>query len=232
MRKQAYKVAVWMIVSILALSLGVVRAEPAPQQSQVQIVSPEMNAELRGVVPIRGSASVSNFQFYKVEFGVGPNPAQWALIGSMHDQPVINGQLEVWDTTKLPDGVYSLRLHAVKRDGNYEEFHVRQLVIANARPSATPTPSEETTPTPEVPATPATLVATPAVAKATATLQIIAPTAALSAATPTPTLSRPTERQILPIDPEGWGQAFLFGALAMGAVFLLLGIVFGLRRLL
>ncbi len=231
MRKQAYKVAVWVIVSILAVSLGVVNAEPAPQQVQVQIVSPEMNAELRGVVTIRGSASVPNFQFYKVEFGVGPNPAQWALIGSMHDQPVINGQLEVWDTTKLPDGVYTLRLHAVKRDGNYEEFHVRQLSIANARPSATPT-SEETTPTPEIPATPVTLVPTPGAARPTATLQIIAPTAALSAATPTPTLSRPTERQILPVDPESWGQAFVFGALAMGAVFLLLGIVFGIRRLL
>lgn len=206
--------------------LAAVRAEPVQQQVLVQIVSPEMGAELRGVVEIRGSASVPNFQFYKVEFGVGPNPTQWALIGALHEQPVINGRLEVWDTTKLPDGVYSLRLQAVKRDGNYEEFFVRQVAIVNTRPTATLAPTA--TPIPSASPTHSP-VATP---RATATLRIIAPTAALTGATATPTLSRPIRSEPLPIDPKGWGQAFCFGAAAMGVVFVLLGIVFGLRRLL
>ena len=171
-----------------------------------------------------GSASIPDFQFYKVEFGVGPNPAQWAVIGSLHDKPVINGQLEVWDTTKLPDGVYTLRLQAVKKDGNYEEFYVRQIAIVNTKPTPTPSP----TITPTKPATP-TRRATP---KATATLQIIAPTAALAGPTPTPTLSRPSQRAPLPIDPRSWGQAFCLGGITMGVVFVLLGIVFGIRRLL
>ena len=55
--------------------------------------------------------------------------------------------------------------------------------------------------------------------------------AALSVPTPTPTLSRSTQSETLPLDPKGWGQAFLFGAVAMGVVFLVLGIVLGLRRL-
>jgi hypothetical protein len=186
-----------------------------------------MNAELRGLVTIVGSASSSNFQFYKVEYGVGPNPAQWAILGSLHDRPVINGQLEAWDTTKLPDGVYSLRLQVVKKDGNFDEFYVRQVSISNSRP----------TPTKGATATIAPLAATPSVVlattpKATATLRIIAPTAALSMPSPTPTLSRPVSREPLPLDFKGWGEAFCFGAVAMGAVFILLGIVFGLRRLL
>jgi len=225
MRSVALRTIV-LVGALLALGLATVKAEPLQQQAQVQITSPEMGAELRGVVEIKGSASVANFQFYKVEFGVGPNPAQWAIIGSLHDRPVINAQLEVWDTTKIPDGVYSLRLQAVKRDGNYDEFFVRQVAVVNKRPTATEgptaTPVQPKTPTPSPVLTP----------KATATLRIIAPTAVLSGATPTPTLSRPVRSEPLPIDPKGWGQAFCFGAAAMGVVFILLGIVFGLRRLL
>ena len=215
-----------IVAAIMTCLLGstVAHAEPLRQQKEVQITSPERNAEVRGVIPIIGSASLPDFQFYKIEFGVGPNPADWAVIGSLRDAPVVNGQLEVWDTTKLPDGVYTLRLQAVKQDGNYDEFFVPQVAIVNSRPTATEAPTATAT----RPVTP-TRRATP---KATATLQIIAPTAALSMPTSTPTLSRPDQRNPLPVDPKGWGQAFCFGSLAMGAVFVLLGIVFGLRRLL
>ena len=218
-------IGLMLVAVVVASRRTTVRAEPVQQQSQVQITSPEVSQETRGIVPIIGSALVPDFQYYKVEYGNGPDPSQWFLIGSMHEAPVVNGQLEIWDTTRLPDGVYSLRLRAVKRDGNYGEFFVRQVVIANARPTYTPT--FEPSPTSTAPAT--TVPATPT---ATATLQIIAPSAVLSAPTVTPTLSRPQQRQVLPVNPKGWPQAFCYGALATGAVFVLLGIVFGLRRLL
>jgi len=220
-----------MLVSLLAVfSVGTVpaQAEPLAQQRQAQITSPETNAELRGVVSIVGSASAPNFQFYKIEFGVGTNPGQWAIVGSLHDAPVINGQLEAWDTTRLPDGVYSLRLQVVKTDGNYDEFFVRQLVIANSRPTPTQTPAE--TPTlMGVTATPVQALVTP---QATSTVQIIAPTAVLAKPTLTPTLVRRVQAETLPIEPKKWGQSFLFGAAAMGVVFVVVGIVFALRRLL
>lgn len=219
-------IGLMLVAMVVASRRTTVRAEPVQQQSQVQITSPEVSQEIRGVVPIIGSALVSDFQYYKVEYGIGPDPSQWFVIGSMHEVPVVNGQLEIWDTTRLPDGVYSLRLRAVKRDGNYGEFFVRQVVIVNARPTHTPT--SEPSPTLTAAAAP-TVSATP---RATATLQIIAPSAALSPPTATPTLSRPQQRQVLPVDPKDWQQAFCYGALATGAVFVLLGIVFGLRRLL
>ncbi|MBN1401321.1 MAG: hypothetical protein JXA74_10825, partial [Anaerolineae bacterium] len=108
-------------------------------------------------------------------------------------------------------------------------FFVRGITVANTRPTSTPTP--EVTETPEGPEITATPEATNT-PRATATLQIVAPTQALTLASPTPTLSRPRQRDALPVDPENWGQAFMFGAASMGAVFLLLGIVFGIRRLL
>jgi hypothetical protein len=215
-----------VLIVLMGGMASAVRAEPLSQQRQVEITYPEVNAEVRGLVEIRGSATVSGFQFYKIEFGVGPSPSQWAIIGGMREQPLINGQLGIWDTTQIPDGVYSLRLQAVKADGNYEEFYVRQISVVNSRPTATPQPSPSNTPavTPTEYNTP-----TPT---ATATPQIIGPDTELSLPTATPTLSRPTTREALPIDPEGWGEAFAFGAAAMGIVFVLLGIVFGIRRLL
>ena len=218
-------IGLMLVAMVVASRRTTVRAEPVQQQSQVQITSPEVSQEIRGIVPIIGSALVSDFQYYKVEYGNGPDPSQWFVIGSMHEVPVVNGQLEIWDTTRLPDGVYSLRLRAVRRDGNYGEFFVRQVVIVNARPTHTPTSEASPTPTAAAP----TVSATP---RATATLQIIAPSAALSPPTATPTLSRPQQRQVLPVDPKDWQQAFCYGALATGAVFVLLGVVFGLRRLL
>ena len=52
--------------------------------------------------------------------------------------------------------------------------------------------------------------------------------------TPTPTLQRPVVERNLPlnIDPTGWDESFAMGGAAMLAIFVLLGIVFGLRRLL
>jgi hypothetical protein len=222
-------VILWTLVAALLFSVGLslVQAEPLAQDRVVQITAPEMNAEVRGLVPIMGSASLPGFQFYKVEYGIGPSPSQWAIVGSLHDAPVINQQLETWDTTRIPDGVYSLRLQAVKQDGNYEEFMVRQVVVVNTRPTVTPQPS--TTPTPLATTTPEN---TP-LPQATATTQIITiPEGELIEPTVTPTLSRPTQKQALPIDPKSWGQAFLYGAGAMGVVLVLVGIVFGLRRLL
>jgi len=218
-------IGLMLVAVVVASRRTTVRAEPVQQQSQVQITSPEVSQEIRGIVPIIGSALVPDFHYYKVEYGVGPDPSEWAPIGSMPETPVVNGQLAMWDTTRLPDGVYSLRLRAVRRDGNYGEFFVRQVVIVNARPTHTPTSEPSPTPTAAAP----TVSATP---RATATLQIIAPSAALSPPTATPTLSRPQQRQVLPVDPKDWQQAFCYGALATGAVFVLLGIVFGLRRLL
>jgi hypothetical protein len=228
--------AIWFL-ALVAISVALwlpVLASPVQQQTLVQISSPGINDEVRGTVPIIGSASVPSFQFYKVEFGVGPNPSNWALIDRMYETPVINGQLLAWNTAAVPDGVYSLRLHAVKQDGNYEEFFVRGVVVANAGPI--PTPTEEPTPTPEGPATPVgptPPAEVPGEPRPTATVEILAPAAPLQQPTPTPTLSRPiAQRESAQLDPQGWTQSFVFGAAAMGAVLVMLGIVFGVRRLL
>ncbi|MCE5258826.1 MAG: hypothetical protein LLG44_07150 [Chloroflexi bacterium] len=218
-------IILWGTLVVFALLVLLPPRAAFAQQAEVMITSPAPNSEVSGVVAIMGSASTSNFSFFKVEFGAGSSPSSWTLIGDTHANPIVNGQLETWDTSRLADGVYTLRLQAVKTDGNYDEYFVRGITVASNKPTVTPTGA---TPTRRPSATPADNV-TP---QATATLQVIQPTQGAQIATATPTPVRVTSQNTLQLDTEGWKQAFIVGATAMGVVFLILGIIFGLRRLL
>jgi hypothetical protein len=244
LRRTAILLSLTFLCLVAALT---VLAEPLLQgDARLEIIAPSSGQSIRGRVPIVGSVVVPDFQFYKVEWGIGPNPGQWAVIGSTHDQQVTNNQLEVWDTTVVPDNVYTLRLTGVKNDGNWEETYVRNVVVANTAPQATATPSE--TPTPdgtETPTSVATLeptltgegTAAPPTDSEEPTavapgVQIIVPTAGLMPATATPEATDSDAEGLFPFDTASLKDAFVFGGLAMGAVFVMLGIIFGIRRLL
>ena len=213
----------FIVCLLLLLTLGSTSslAEPQKQESRSRISSPQMNAEVRGTVLIEGTAWLPEFNFYKLEYGIGPNPSEWILVGITHSAPVVDGILETWDTTQLPDQSYSLRLRVVRPDGNYEEFFVRQVQVRNTVPTEIPTRTQTPIPLP---------TATPA---ATATEFIIQPTTVIEAQTLTPTLARPTRVAASPLgNVQDYQQAFCLGAGAMGAVFVVLGLVFAIRRLL
>ena len=212
---------VFLAASLTALSLFVAWAVSLAQPPEVRITSPQMDAEVRGKVLINGRSALPEFDYYKVEFGIGPNPADWAIVGEIRKTPVTDGLLETWDTTILPDGMYSLRLRVVKPDGNYEEHFVPQIKVVNTVPTEMPTP----TVTPTLPPT--------IVVVETYTVAVTKPTAALAQPTATPTLARPTRAAISPLgDIEEYGNAILLGAGAAGVIFVLIGLVLAIRRLL
>lgn len=213
-----------LVCCLLLGSLLLLAVTPQQQGVQAIITSPQPNATVMGLVVIKGSANINDFQFYKVEFGRGPNPTDWHLIGATQPVPVIDGVLAQWDTTGLPDGVYSLRLQVVKQDGNYQEYPVYQVVVANKRPTETPTvePTPEDTPVAETPAP-----------GPTATLAIVQPTAVIAQPTATPTPVRPMRGVQMPELPIGtWRQALCLGAGTMAAIFAVVGLTFALRRIL
>ena len=228
---------IWLLILLIALiltSLGWTGAAAAPpaQGDQAVITSPQNNAVVRGQVAIIGSATHPQFQFYKIEFAREPVVGEaWAIIGAIHQQQVTNGQLETWDTSQLPDGSYTLRLRVVRLDGNYSEYSVVQVVVANAQPTETPTPAVVATKPPTVtptalPPTPTIVIEQPVVTNALT----ITGTAMAVTRTPLPT----------PVSDEGGGfnldvaplqTACLYGAGVGLGIFLLFGFMAALRNL-
>jgi hypothetical protein len=188
-------------------------------QGAPRIASPEENGVVRGIVPIVGSAVDPQFWKFELHYAPEPSPAdRWTMIGAVQESQVVDGLLETWDTTVIPDGRYTLRLRVVNRTGNYSELFVRGVLVANAAPTETPVPTTTPLPTPTI---------TPA-----ATPTFIIPTAPLAQPTATPTLARPT-RSALPdvIDVNAWRQSVCLGAQLMLVLVVALAVIFMLRRL-
>ena len=217
---------VLLVVScVVMLSLLVVpsRAGPLMQGGGAVITSPRGPVVVRGSVLISGTAMHGNFDFYKVEYAPGVNPAdnQWILIGSTHASPVQNGLLETWHTQgRVPDGTYSLRLLVVKRDGQFDEDIVRQITVANAVPTETPTPATKPTATKTsspLPPTPTIVIAVPVP---------ITP----EPATPEPS-ARPTAAPSASFSLDKFTSSMLWGGgIALG-LFLLVGFAALVRQL-
>jgi len=85
----------------------------------IRILSPGMNQVVTGNFPIRGTANLDNFEYYKIEIGQGRDPAQWTVVGQLHYSPVSGGVLETLNSGAYPPGTYTLRLVVVDRTGNY-----------------------------------------------------------------------------------------------------------------
>ena len=96
---------------------------PACPNPNVRITSPGVNQVVRGNVPVRGTASGANFQYYKIEVGPGANPGdqEWTVVGNLHRSPVNGGVLETFNSNAYPPGTYTLRLVVVDQTGNYPE---------------------------------------------------------------------------------------------------------------
>jgi LysM repeat protein len=76
--------------------------------------------EFPGTFDIRGTASIDNFQFYKLELGMGKRPIEFWSIDEVKEKPVTMGFLvRDWNTGALPEGTYTLRLTVVDKTGNY-----------------------------------------------------------------------------------------------------------------
>ena len=100
---------------------------PTPQIAAcppwANITEPTVNAELdgAGITFVRGTATVDNFWYYKLEFAFGEWPTEWFLIEDLHFEPVVSGYLGDWKTGALSEGVYQLRLVVVDGTGNYPQ---------------------------------------------------------------------------------------------------------------
>lgn len=106
---------------------------PPNAYGDVAIISPGAYAYIRAQTIITGNARIGNFDSYRLDFGQGLNPTEWQQIGPDHFNPVDQGPLELWDVTPF-DGLYSLRLSVLQRDGNVATAIV-QVTVDNISPT-------------------------------------------------------------------------------------------------
>ncbi|MDX9953495.1 MAG: transglycosylase domain-containing protein [Anaerolineae bacterium] len=102
---------------------------------EVSIISPTTYSFVRGVVPVTGNARGGDFAFYRLVFGTGMSPNEWAQIGPDHPEQVDNNLLEFFDVTGLTDGLYTLQLQVV---GGAQGVRLStiQLTVDNTPPKA------------------------------------------------------------------------------------------------
>jgi hypothetical protein len=91
---------------------------PRCPDSRAVIASPGINAVVSGMVPIIGTATHENFQFYKLEYGSGTDPSVWSYFDGA-DRAVQGGRLGTLNAGALAPGTYSVRIVAVDKSGNF-----------------------------------------------------------------------------------------------------------------
>ena len=94
------------------------------------IIEPTLNGYVGGVFEIKGNARGGS---YRLEYGRGTDPQEWIPIGQERGGDVVNGALEVFDTTALEEGPYTLRLTVNRADG--QRVWTTPVTIDNTPPS-------------------------------------------------------------------------------------------------
>ena len=112
-------------------------------------------APLSGVIMVRGYSEAPDFRSYVVEYGKGSDPEGWKAISPEIKAPVYDGTLCQWDTRKVENGSYTVRL--LVRDHHGQTYEARAVSeVHNVEPTATTTPRPTATATAAATDTPAT----------------------------------------------------------------------------
>jgi RHS repeat-associated protein len=81
---------------------------------------PQANATVNGTVSVIGTADDANFSSYTLEVGSGATPSTYTKIQSS-ESITIDNSLGLWETDRVANGTYTLRLKAQDRAGNMSE---------------------------------------------------------------------------------------------------------------
>ncbi len=94
------------------------------------VTSPEPWVVVSGQRPVVGSAGSPDFVYYRLAYFPGLQPEGLRIIVERGETAVVDGELGVWDTTLLDDGLYTLLLTVVRADGTFDEVAI-PVTVAN-----------------------------------------------------------------------------------------------------
>jgi len=76
-----------------------------------------MDANLAGIVEIRGSVTQPNLAYWKLEYRSDASQTYTPLVRA--ETPITDSVLSLWATKTVPNGTYWLQLTAVDNTGNF-----------------------------------------------------------------------------------------------------------------
>ncbi len=130
---------------ILLFCSGLLPARLAQAQTAepgIEVTSPLAGAALQGSVVISGSTALPGFQSAEVDFSYEQTGLEnWFLI-QQSQEPVTAGSLAVWDTSKIADGNYRLRVQVTLQDGRVMGKTITGLRVRNYTVIETSTPTQ------------------------------------------------------------------------------------------
>jgi hypothetical protein len=142
------QIAMMRVMLILFTFISAVLQTQQTPAPEIQVTSPLPGSPLQGVVAISGSTDLPGFQLLEVDFSyLKGGYGGWFLIAQSQSS-VKDGVLGVWDTSKIADGNYSLRVQVTLADGSKVEKTVPDLRVRNytAIETSTPTFIQQTQP--------------------------------------------------------------------------------------
>ena len=189
-------------------------ASPTPSEIEYGIYSPISGIAVQGSVSIVGHTALEGFSSAEISFAYQANPRQTWFFIHQNQEPVTNGTLFIWDTSKISDGDYIIRLIINLEDGKQQIFTVQNIRVRNYTHIETNTPLPPTS---------------------TATSPPIITSSPTSSPIPTATALPPTSTPLPPNPAEISDENVLFsigkGVLVTSVAFILLGIYQRLRMI-
>ena len=94
------------------------------------VLLPDPWSVVGGQVSVIGSAGGDDFAYFRLAYFPGLLPEAMQTLVERGESPVESGELGVWDTTLLEDGLYTLLLSVVRGDGKFDEVAI-PVSVAN-----------------------------------------------------------------------------------------------------
>ena len=108
--------------------MGIVSRNEYPQ---VQITGPVDNSSVKDIIDIIGTVDDSDLKYYQLYYGEGESPLKWNIL-TTGSNIVNNAFISKWNTTDL-NGVYTIKLVAVDRDGNLNADEIKVYLVNKSK---------------------------------------------------------------------------------------------------
>ena len=93
-----------------------------PVNAPSQITAPKPGATVSGLVDVVATATSPSFNRWQIDILADQNDQKPIYVGIGSNETKAPEKLLTLDTTKLPNGIHTLRLRVVRNDSNYDEY--------------------------------------------------------------------------------------------------------------